>query len=164
MLCPVILGSDKTTVSVATGHVEYHPLYLSIGNVHNTVRRAHRNAVIPIGFLAIPKGKSTLLPITTCSHSSSILVAISGDRKYDNDVAFRKFKRKLFHTSIAQILRPLERGMKTPVVHRCPDGHYRRVIYELASFIADYPEQVALSGIVQGWCCRLVMPTPQRIS
>lgn len=55
MYCPLILGSDKTTVSVATGHVEYHPLYLSIGNVHNSVRRAHRNAVIPIGFLAIPK-------------------------------------------------------------------------------------------------------------
>ncbi|KAI0288345.1 hypothetical protein B0F90DRAFT_1812777 [Multifurca ochricompacta] len=47
--------SDKTTVSVATGHVEYHPLYLSIGNIHNTVRRAHRNAVVPIAFLAIPK-------------------------------------------------------------------------------------------------------------
>lgn len=56
MYCPIILGSDKTTVSVATGHVEYHPLYLSIGNLHNPVRRAHRNAVIPIGFLAIPKG------------------------------------------------------------------------------------------------------------
>jgi Plavaka transposase len=58
MYCPIILGSDKTTVSVATGHVEYHPLYLSIGNVHNNVRRAHRNAVVPIGFLAIPKGLS----------------------------------------------------------------------------------------------------------
>lgn len=56
MYVPIILGSDKTTVSVATGDVEYHPLYLSIGNVHNSVRRAHRNAVIPIGFLAIPKG------------------------------------------------------------------------------------------------------------
>jgi len=55
MYCPIILRSDKMTVSVATGHVEYHPLYLSIGNPHNTVRRAHRNAVIPIAFLAIPK-------------------------------------------------------------------------------------------------------------
>jgi hypothetical protein len=55
MYCPIVLGSDKTTVSVATGHVEYHPLYLSIGNPHNTVRRGHRNAVIPIAFLAIPK-------------------------------------------------------------------------------------------------------------
>lgn len=56
MLCPIILGADKTTVSVATGSVEYHPLYLSIGNVNATVRRAHQNAVVPIGFLAIPKG------------------------------------------------------------------------------------------------------------
>ena len=55
MYCPIILGSDKTTVTVATGHVEYHPLYLSIGNPHNAVRRAHRSAVTPIGFLAIPK-------------------------------------------------------------------------------------------------------------
>lgn len=58
MLIPVILGADKTTVSVATGHVEYHPLYLTIGNVTNALRRAHSNAVIPIGFLAIPKCKS----------------------------------------------------------------------------------------------------------
>ena len=33
--CAVILGSNKTTVSIATGNVEYHPLYLSIGNIHN---------------------------------------------------------------------------------------------------------------------------------
>ena len=58
MYCPIILGSNKTTVSVATGNVEYHPLYLSIGNPHNAVRSAHRNAVIPIAFLAIPKSKS----------------------------------------------------------------------------------------------------------
>ena len=55
---PIILGSDKTTVSVATGQNEYYPLYLSIGNVHNSVRRAHRNAVAVIAFLAIPKSRS----------------------------------------------------------------------------------------------------------
>ena len=57
MLVPIILGSDKTTVSVATGQTDYYPLYLSIGNVRNTVRRAHRNAVALIGFLAMPKSK-----------------------------------------------------------------------------------------------------------
>lgn len=61
MYVPIILGSDKTTVSVATGDVEYHPLFLSIGNVHNNVRRAHRNAVLPTGFLAIPKSESFIL-------------------------------------------------------------------------------------------------------
>jgi hypothetical protein len=55
MLVPIILGSDKTTVSVATGNNEYWPLYMSIGNIHNNVRRAHRNGVVLLGFLAIPK-------------------------------------------------------------------------------------------------------------
>ncbi len=44
--------------------------------------------------------------------------------------------------------------MTEPVIRRCPDGHYRRVIYDLASFIADYPEQVLLAGIVSGWCAK----------
>ncbi|TBU21227.1 hypothetical protein BD311DRAFT_678191 [Dichomitus squalens] len=53
--CPIVLGSDKTTVSVATGQNEYYPLYLSNGLVHNTVRHAQRNAVSLVAFLAIPK-------------------------------------------------------------------------------------------------------------
>ena len=57
LLVPIILGSDKTTVSVATGQNEYYPVYLSIGNVRNNVRRAHRNAVVLLGFLAIPKSE-----------------------------------------------------------------------------------------------------------
>ena len=57
MFVPIILGSDKTTVSVGTGHTEYYPLYGSIGNIHNNVRRAHRNGVVLLGFLAIPKSK-----------------------------------------------------------------------------------------------------------
>ena len=57
MLVPIILGSDKTTVSVRTGNNEYYPLYLSIGTVHNSIRRAHRGAVALIAFLAIPKSE-----------------------------------------------------------------------------------------------------------
>lgn len=55
MLVPIILGSDKTTVSVGTGNNEYYPLYMSTGNVHNNVRQGHRGAVAVIAFLAIPK-------------------------------------------------------------------------------------------------------------
>ncbi|PSR75972.1 hypothetical protein PHLCEN_2v8750 [Hermanssonia centrifuga] len=55
MPIPVIAGSDKTTVSVGTGQNEYYPLYLSIRNIQNRVRRAHQNVLVPIAFLAIPK-------------------------------------------------------------------------------------------------------------
>jgi len=59
MFSPIILGSDKTTVLVATGQNEYYPLYLSSGSIQNHVRWAHCNALTLIGFLAIPK--STLI-------------------------------------------------------------------------------------------------------
>ena len=54
---PIIIGSDKTTTSVATGQHEYHPVYLSVGNVQNRIRRAHKDALVLIGFLPIPKGE-----------------------------------------------------------------------------------------------------------
>ena len=56
LFVPIILGSNKTTVSVATGHNEYWPLYASIGNIHNNIRHAHGDGLVLIGFLSIPKG------------------------------------------------------------------------------------------------------------
>lgn len=55
MLVPVVAGSNKTTVSVATGHQEYHPVYVSPGNFSNIACRAHGDAVLPVAFLPIPK-------------------------------------------------------------------------------------------------------------
>jgi hypothetical protein len=57
MFVPVVAGSDKTTVSVATGHQEYHPVYMSPGNLSNIARRAHGNALLPVAFLPIPKSE-----------------------------------------------------------------------------------------------------------
>ncbi|KAK7049380.1 hypothetical protein VNI00_005981 [Paramarasmius palmivorus] len=132
MLVATVLGSDKTTVSVATGHQEFHPGYISPGNISNIARRAHGNGVRPWIFLPIPK-----VP--------------KNERK---SPAFQKFCRQLYHICLAKALEPLRSGMETPEVVRCPDGHFRRAIWELGPYIADYPEQVWLSGIVQGWCCR----------
>lgn len=72
MSVPVIIGSDKTTVSIATGQTEFWPLYISLGNFTNAARRAHRGAVMLIGFLAIPKcnfvpAQQTRPPLITIS-------------------------------------------------------------------------------------------------
>src|ERR1700761_7908132 len=61
MFVPIVAGSDKTTVSVATGHQEYHPVYVSVGNLTNTAWRAHGNGVLPVACLPIPKSKSYLI-------------------------------------------------------------------------------------------------------
>ncbi|KAJ6620203.1 hypothetical protein B0H10DRAFT_2163625 [Mycena sp. CBHHK59/15] len=133
---PIILGSDKTTVSVATGQNEYYPLYMSNGLVYNGVRRAHRNTVTLIGFLVIPKT----------------------DRENQDSTEFRTFRCNLFHGSLRYILQSLKPGMTEPEVTLFADGHYRRVIYGLGPYIADYPEQVLLACVVQGWCARCTAP------
>ncbi|KAF8424793.1 hypothetical protein L210DRAFT_3615092 [Boletus edulis BED1] len=131
-LVPIILGSDKTTVSVATGQHDYYPLYLSVGNLHNTARRAHKNGVTLIAFLAMPK--------TTKEHAAT--------------PAFRKFRRQLFHRSLSKILERLKRYMSTWKVMRFSDGYFRRVIFSLGPYIADYEEQVLLACIVRNWCAK----------
>ncbi|KIO03187.1 hypothetical protein M404DRAFT_114065, partial [Pisolithus tinctorius Marx 270] len=133
----IILGSDKTTVSVAMGQNDYWLIYLSIGNVHNHVWCAHHNAVILVAFLPIPKAS----------------------KKHSDDVLFHKFKKQTFHVALAQILQLLKTGMMTPEVLHCPDGHFRCIIYGHEPYIADYPEQVLLACIVQNWCGQC-MATP----
>ena len=78
------------------------------------------------------------------------------DEAHKNDVGFRHFRRQLFHSSITAVLESLKPFMTKPAVALCPDGHYRRIIYGLGPYIADYPEQVLLACVVQGWCPRQV--------
>lgn len=78
-------------------------------------------------------------------------------QEYNSDPQFRKFRRQLFHTSLAHILDSLRPHMTTPILTRCGDGHYRRVIYGLGPYIADYPEQALLACIVQGWCPKYII-------
>ncbi|KAG1775478.1 hypothetical protein EV702DRAFT_1180272 [Suillus placidus] len=110
---PIILGSDKTTVSVA-----------------------HRNTLCLVGFLAIPK--------TTNEHKET--------------EEFRNFRRQIFHSSLAKILETLKDPMSKPEIARFGDGHYRRVVYGLGPYIADYEEQVLLTSIVRNWCPRCLAP------
>ena len=80
MFVPIILGSDKTTVSVATGNNEYWPIYISTGNVHNCARRGHGQAVNLLGFLPIPKSESILLPYKLLNIKPDDIVYTSGSR------------------------------------------------------------------------------------
>lgn len=81
---------------------------------------------------------------------------LQAERKDDDSVAYRKFRRQLFHSSVSAILQSLKPGMSDAEVLRCADGHFRRAIFDLAAYIADYPEQVLLTSIVSGWCPRFV--------
>jgi len=74
------------------------------------------------------------------------------DEAHKSDATFRCFRLQLFHSSIAAVLDLLKPHMTRPTVTLCPDGHYQCVVYGLGPYIADYPEQVLLACVVQGWC------------
>ncbi|KAH8988448.1 hypothetical protein EDB86DRAFT_2828954 [Lactarius hatsudake] len=59
-----------------------------------------------------------------------------------------------------RLLHPLQlmSGMSEPEVVRCADGFHGGVVYGLGPYIADYPEQVLISGIVTGWCPKCTAP------
>lgn len=73
-------------------------------------------------------------------------------RKYKDDAVFRKFRRQLFHSSLSRILLSLTDFMENPELVLCSDGYYRKVVYGIGPYIADYPEQALIASIVQGWC------------
>lgn len=152
MFVPVILGSDKTTVSVATGNNEYWPVYGSIGNIHNNVRRAHGGGLVLIAFLSIPK--SIHFSKYTFHWQSFNNFFLLANNLHSQCPDFRQFRRKLYHTSLSTILESLRPGETIPEVYRCPDGHFHRILWGVGPYIADYQEQVLLACVVQQWCCR----------
>ncbi|KAH9970251.1 hypothetical protein BJV74DRAFT_744464, partial [Russula compacta] len=94
MFVPVVAGSDKTTMSVATGHQEYHPVYMSPGNLTNVARQAHGNALLPVAFLPIPKTS----------------------KKHRKTAKYQKFCHQMYHACLAHVFEPLKAGMTTPEV------------------------------------------------
>ncbi|KAI6095577.1 hypothetical protein EDD16DRAFT_1691590 [Pisolithus croceorrhizus] len=118
---PIILGSDKMMVLVATGQNNYWLVYLS-------------------------QKFSLSLHLLTW-----ILLVV---KKYTDDPAFWRFKKQLFHVVMSKILGSLKACMTVPWVMKCPNDHFHRVICGIGPYIADYPEQVLISRMVQNWCGR----------
>lgn len=79
-------------------------------------------------------------------------IVSTADKTNEDTLEFRKFRRQLYHASLACILQPLKPSMSKPRITQCGDGHLRRVIYGLGPYIADYPEQMLLLCVVSGWC------------
>ena len=78
-----------------------------------------------------------------------IYIASKRQRKW---AEFQLFCHQLYHRCLEIVFEPLKPYMETHKVIKCPDGHFRRAIFSLGPYIADYPEQVWLAGIVSNWC------------
>jgi hypothetical protein len=90
----------------------------------------------------------------TTSHITQHTDDIVATKEHASDPCFQNFHRQLFHSSLSKILKRLRPGMTKPEVAKFGDGHFRRIIYGLGPYIADYEEQVLLACIVCCWCLR----------
>ena len=74
------------------------------------------------------------------------------DKENSKTTEFWQFRRQLYHSSLSFIFSSLKPGMTKPEVVQCPDHHFRRVLWGLAPYIANYQEQLTVACIVQYWC------------
>lgn len=79
-----------------------------------------------------------------------------GSRSEADSETFRTFRRQLIHNSLTVILECFGEHMEVPEVVVTPDNHYRRAIYGIGPYIADYQEQVLIAAVVSNWCVRYV--------
>ncbi|TEB28410.1 hypothetical protein FA13DRAFT_1711732 [Coprinellus micaceus] len=99
--------------------------------------------------MSVPSGRTDVAARSSCGDVHDYERQKEGvkDTHRQNELTVLEYR------SIHSLERRLEqRDSELRLETSCPDGHLRRAVYSIGPVIADYPEQVWLSGIVQGWC------------
>ncbi|KAG8778959.1 hypothetical protein FRC12_024705 [Ceratobasidium sp. 428] len=133
-----MLASDKTGLSMYSGDVVAHGLYMSLANIPKDVRANNsRQAWMLVAYLPTSKWPKTLRENEGLSDTAKqeLLGVLS---------------RRLFHLSMSIVTRPLRRTIPRPLIDA--DGIMRQVLYILLAYIADLEEQLWIAGL-GSLCC-----------
>jgi len=118
------------------GNKSAYPVYMTIGNIPKALRRkSTKRAQILIAYL----------PTTKLSHVT-------------NDASRRRILTNLNHACLRRVLSPLETAGIDGVAIASGDGVTRRTHPIVASYTADYPEQIFVTGAKNGECPKGLIP------
>ncbi|KAG8738804.1 hypothetical protein FRC10_006456 [Ceratobasidium sp. 414] len=129
----ILVASDSTQLSMHSGDVAAHAVYISLANLDQATRASTgENAWILVAY--IPKSQFTDVMSTMRHRPKAVRDKILG-----------VLNRRLFHRCMEVITRPLRRSEPHNVVD--PEGDIRLVLYELVGYIADLEEQWLIAGL-----------------
>ncbi|KAI6106364.1 hypothetical protein EV401DRAFT_2124241 [Pisolithus croceorrhizus] len=129
VVMPVILSSDKTSLSQFSGDKKAWPVYLTIGNISKDVRcQVSAHATVLIGYLPV-------LELNCFQKKSQSVMGYH-----------------LFHHSIALLFHPLASAGCKGREMICADGYICHVHPILTTYIADFPEQCLVACNKESWC------------
>ncbi|KAG9088545.1 hypothetical protein FRC06_001978, partial [Ceratobasidium sp. 370] len=139
-VAPIVLAADKTQLTRFSGNKSAWPVYLTIGNISKEIRKQpSERATLLVGFIPV----NALTNIT-------------------NKTRRQELGWQLFHTCMELILEPLKTASVTGIEMVCADGGVRRVHPILASYVADYMEQITVACTRQSRCPICLVPTNDR--
>jgi len=129
-IVPVICASDKTHLTNFSGDQHAWPLYLTIGNIREDIRRTPKKRTwIPFGLIPCPP---------------------KGAKNID----------EAWHSTVGTVLSQLRHlditgpGLKWD----CADGFQRQCYPLLAAWVGDYPEQFMIAQVSYGSCPMCEIP------
>jgi hypothetical protein len=132
-IVPLIFLSDSTHLTNFAGDKKAWPVYMTIGNIHSTVRmKPTMHSVVLVALLPQPL-KARDVPL---SHKNKQ----------------KKHNRLIQQTVLDYLLQPLSNAQDWQFDAFCSDENWRRCHAVLSGWIGDYPEHVFLQGCGYGNC------------
>ncbi|KAG8736304.1 hypothetical protein FRC12_017690 [Ceratobasidium sp. 428] len=129
-IAPLIIASDKTSLSTLSGGQEAYPVYLTIGNISKTLRRkAKERATVLIGYLPVDKFEDVKNPEVRA-----------------------RLRADMTHRAMEQLFAPLKTASEEGFEAWCADGRLRHVYPIVAAFVGDWPEQNLMACTNGGGC------------
>lgn len=122
-LIPILLGSDKAHLTQFSGTKSAWPLYLSIGNIHSSIRN-----------------KPTMMCWVLIAYIPCPLF-ITPNKKFKT-----AFIARLFHQCLGIILKPLKDAGEKGRHLRDSRGDRRHCFLRVAAYLGDYPEQAMINA------------------